>query len=321
MKAASFVSIFLFALSGSLFAQNPLESIGNLRLLDDRPLDADSFHATDGETTYHLRLYLVDAPETEAGDSTMSRRVREQTRYFGLPSAEDTLRLGKQAAERTRELLSRPFTAHTAGTGGLGRSSQPRIYAYVVTAEGRARGERLEGGGGARAPGRPRQRRSDAPVAPAEGRHLRQQLEAEGWARAQGMGRVNHKGVAQAEQRARLADLEFAAALQRRGVWELSDPARLLSQREEERREAGELAAISATASGRATGSDGELIDLNTATEARLQSLPGVGPALAARIVEGRPYASVDELTRVSGIGPVALERLRDLVTLSADAP
>ena len=128
MKAASFVSIFLFALSGSLFAQNPLESIGNLRLLDDRPLDADSFHATDGETTYHLRLYLVDAPETEAGDSTMSRRVREQTRYFGLPSAEDTLRLGKQAAERTRELLSRPFTAHTAGTGGRGRSSQPRIY-------------------------------------------------------------------------------------------------------------------------------------------------------------------------------------------------
>lgn len=288
MKAASFVSIFLFALSGSLFAQNPLESIGNLRLLDDRPLDADSFHATDGETTYHLRLYLVDAPETEAGDSTMSRRVREQTRYFGLPSAEDTLRLGKQAAERTRELLSRPFTAHTAGTGGLGRSSQPRIYAYVVTAEGRDLGE---------------------------------QLVAEGWARAQGMGRVNHKGVAQAEQRARLADLEFAAALQRRGVWELSDPARLLSQREEERREAGELAAISATASGRATGSDGELIDLNTATEARLQSLPGVGPALAARIVEGRPYASVDELTRVSGIGPVALERLRDLVTLSADAP
>ncbi len=225
----------------------------------------------------------MDAPETEAGDPSMARRVREQTRYFGLPSTEDTLRLGKEAAERTRELLSRPFTAYTAGTGGLGRSTEPRIYAYVVTAESRDLGEQLVG---------------------------------EGWARAHGMGRVNYNGVSQAEQRARLADLELSAALGRRGIWQIADPARLLAQRAEERREAGELAAISAIASGSETNSEGEPVNINTATEVQLQSLPGIGPALAKRIIEGRPYATVNELTRVRGIGPMVLERIRDSVTV-----
>lgn len=288
MKFAALASLVFLALASSLFAQAPLERLENLRLLEDRPFDADSFHATDGETTYHLRLYLVDAPETEAGDATMARRVREQTRYFGLASAEDTLRLGKQATERTRDLLARPFTAHTARTGGLGRSSEPRIYAYVVTAEGRDLGE---------------------------------QLVAEGWARAQGMGRVNYEGVTQAEQRARLADLELAAALGRRGAWEFSDPTRLLALRAEERRETGELAAISATASGVEASSGGAPIDLNTATEAQLQSLPGIGPALAKRIVEGRPYATVDDLLRVRGIGTVAMQRIRDSVTVETTEP
>src|SRR4051812_22396723 len=49
------------------------------------------------------------------------------------------------------------------------------------------------------------------------------------------------------------------------------------------------------------------LIDLNTATAADLDRLPGIGPVLAARIVAERdkkPFAKVDDLRRVSGIGP-----------------
>ncbi|MCL2454586.1 MAG: ComEA family DNA-binding protein [Micrococcales bacterium] len=59
---------------------------------------------------------------------------------------------------------------------------------------------------------------------------------------------------------------------------------------------------------------DDGLVDINTASEAQLTALPGVGPVMAGRIVDARPFASVDELSRVSGIGPTVLGRLRPLV-------
>jgi DNA uptake protein ComE-like DNA-binding protein len=52
-------------------------------------------------------------------------------------------------------------------------------------------------------------------------------------------------------------------------------------------------------------------VDLNRAALDELESLPRVGPKLARRIVEGRPYADVDALVRVRGIGPATVERLR----------
>ena len=57
-------------------------------------------------------------------------------------------------------------------------------------------------------------------------------------------------------------------------------------------------------------------LDVNTASQEALQAIPGVGPALAAGIVAGRPYAELDELLGVSGIGPVTLERLRPFVAI-----
>lgn len=62
-------------------------------------------------------------------------------------------------------------------------------------------------------------------------------------------------------------------------------------------------------------------LDINRATAMDLRRLPGVGPALAARIVQSRraggPFGSVDDLGRVKGLGPVRLRRLRRLVTVS----
>lgn len=59
-------------------------------------------------------------------------------------------------------------------------------------------------------------------------------------------------------------------------------------------------------------------VDLNTADEALLDTLPGVGPATAAAIVEHRerngPFTSVDGLLEVRGIGEAKLAALRDLV-------
>lgn len=56
-------------------------------------------------------------------------------------------------------------------------------------------------------------------------------------------------------------------------------------------------------------------VDVNTATVAELERLPGIGPALAARIVEERnqhgPFASVEDIARVSGIGDKVIESIR----------
>ncbi|WP_201292819.1 ComEA family DNA-binding protein, partial [Cellulomonas citrea] len=68
-------------------------------------------------------------------------------------------------------------------------------------------------------------------------------------------------------------------------------------------------AAIGASATG-----DGALVDVNTATPAQLDELPGVGPVLAQRIVDGRPYRTVEDLDGVEGIGPSLLDKLRSKV-------
>jgi competence protein ComEA len=62
-------------------------------------------------------------------------------------------------------------------------------------------------------------------------------------------------------------------------------------------------------------------LNLNTATLAQLEALPGVGPTLAARILEHRqkngPFKKVEELMNVQGIGEKNFLRLRPLVTVT----
>jgi competence ComEA-like helix-hairpin-helix protein len=71
-----------------------------------------------------------------------------------------------------------------------------------------------------------------------------------------------------------------------------------------------------------ATSAAGDPLDLNRAAAGDLARLPGVGPALAARIVAARragTFTSVDDLARVRGLGRGRIERLRPLVSVTEE--
>ncbi len=61
-----------------------------------------------------------------------------------------------------------------------------------------------------------------------------------------------------------------------------------------------------------------EWVDLNRATAAQLQYLSGIGPKMATRIIDYRrakgPFASVEDLVQVRGIGAVTLKKIRPLL-------
>jgi competence protein ComEA len=73
-----------------------------------------------------------------------------------------------------------------------------------------------------------------------------------------------------------------------------------------------------AAGSGAGGSAAAQVVDLNTATPAQLDGLPGVGPVLAGRIVQWRTahgrFTKVDQLGEVSGIGDTLLSKLRPLV-------
>jgi hypothetical protein len=56
-------------------------------------------------------------------------------------------------------------------------------------------------------------------------------------------------------------------------------------------------------------------VDLNTASEKDLDGLPGVGPATAKKIIAGRPYSSVSDLSK-AGVRPAEITKLTPLVTV-----
>lgn len=261
-----------------VYGAKPLTKIEGLKLVPNSSNDGDSFHVTDGKEKYFLRLYLVDTPETSAGDDAMAKRVREQTRYFGLPDYSMTVAFGKKAAEFTKQQLSEPFVVYTAFSLAGGRSSVSRYYAFVVT----AKQERLD-----------------------------ELLVKNGMARAYGLSRDDHEGVSGDELRARLADFEASAMLSRQGIWKFSNAEKIAELRALERQELGELSKISAAVAQRSSDSK---INMNTASFEDLQLLKGVGEATAKRIIEGRPYKDLDSLRNIKGITSKTIDSMKDQV-------
>ena len=57
-----------------------------------------------------------------------------------------------------------------------------------------------------------------------------------------------------------------------------------------------------------------ELIDINTATEAELKAIPGIGDAYSKKIIAGRPYAKKDQLKTKKIVPPATYEKIKDQI-------
>lgn len=142
------------------------------------------------------------------------------------------------------------------------------------------------------------------------------------------VGRVHHPGIYRLPQGSRVDDAVTAAGGTLSGV----DPVTLNLARKLTDGEqlvvglvgavpaAGNPVGSAAAGAGALTGGTGGPIDLNSATAAQLDALPGVGPVLAQRIVDWRSqhgrFDSIDQLRDVSGIGESKYADLKSLVTV-----
>jgi competence protein ComEA len=73
----------------------------------------------------------------------------------------------------------------------------------------------------------------------------------------------------------------------------------------------------------RSSGSDiGRLVDINLASAAELDALPGIGEELASRIIAYReangPFKQIEEIQEVDGIGPGIFDEIKDMITVGA---
>jgi len=118
------------------------------RLVPHANNDGDSFHVRCGDDAFVVRLYFVDAPETNL---LYPERVREQAEHFGA-TLDDTLKAGAKARTYVREALQGPFTVVTRKASAPGRAKDPRFYGMVQVG-GRGLDEMLVLQGLARAKG------------------------------------------------------------------------------------------------------------------------------------------------------------------------
>ena len=129
------------------------------------------------------------------------------------------------------------------------------------------------------------------------------------------VGEVLTPGMYQLPLGARLVDAVFAAG----GLTEFADNSSVNLARELSDGEQVVVSSVNEQSETLGTSSGG-LISINRASDKELEELPGIGPALSARIIAWREanggFKSVEDLLKVSGIGENLLSGLKDSVTL-----
>ena len=147
-----------------------------------------------------------------------------------------------------------------------------------------------------------------------EGRDLGRVLVEEGLARAFGVGRETPSGTHRDEWSAYLSDLELVAAIKRAGSWAHSDPEAIARMRAKEREEMRSLEAIDDAFAIQPPTSP---VDLNSASLEDLMRT-GLRESIADKVIQHRPFASIEQLLDVHGIGPVTFEKVKPYVKIKA---
>lgn len=264
--------------------------------------DGDSFHVSVGQKEYLFRLYFVDAPET---DEMTPRRLIDQAKYFQI-TVPQAIEVGRAAKDFTQEKLSQPFTVFTHMSDAMGQSRLERFYAFVET----------------------------------KGGDLAEQLVRNGLARCYGF-KAAPPGLASSRiEVVKLQQFEDAAKRDKIGGWGIDagrlnvhpqTPSAFSSFVADGRTQSGSVTAESPVVFSvvakpaplitrnriQTNGSRGKEktplgnIDINTATEKELMTVPGIGHVMASRIIAARPFRSADDLKRVSGIGDKKYAQMR----------
>lgn len=272
------------------------------RLIPNPANDGDSFHVSASEKEYLFRLYLVDAPET---DEMTPRRLIEQAKYFNI-TVPQAIEVGRTAKDFTQEKLSQPFTVFTHLSDAMGQSRLERFYAFVETKEGDL-GEQLVRNGLARSygfkaapPGLASSRIEVEKLQQLEDKAKRDQIGA--W----GVNAGRLKAHAQAPS-------GFSSFVANGKTSSISAPADSLGAFPPVAKRAASITRSSVATNGSHAKEKTPLgnIDINTATEKELTTVPGIGHVMAGRIIAARPFRSADDLKRVSGIGDKKYAQIR----------
>jgi DNA uptake protein ComE-like DNA-binding protein len=261
-------------------------TLEDCRLVPNEGNDGDSFHVRAKDREYIFRLYFVDAPEIEA--ATPSRLI-DQAKYFGI-TVPQTIEVGEAAKSFVEEKLREPFIVITRMASAMGRSRKERFYGFVETKEGDL-GELLVENGLARPygttappPGVSSSRAESEKMEKLENESKQQKIGAWG----ENSGRLN---------------VRFDHANQPAGSTAISNFSEI---------ERPTVRAIQSSRSAPGPGGQAKTkFDVNSATEEQLETIPGVGPTLAERIIAARPFKSADDLRSVKGIGDAKYAKIR----------